>query len=773
MNNADKDKFYRDTFALARTMIVKIEPLANRYNQALERTGHVVSQDKRTWRYYMNLNGDYHETDEPMMIRSLDTDDEILFSKENLKTHINTFREYSRGEYWFKRLSERYPAQPVLIRGILSPIPFDETIGAEDYKILRYNEKLVLPNETQLIPNLQTFIKSEVEQTFNTEYMITDDLFLSLMVKLLYADIIKGIHVIRIENMYTRHSHDFYIWSHIDSFGEFSQYKNSLSFEQTMWLFRNIAWIKNNPGQQFTFDKLMHNLLSKARIPLAKFDMVEGTETQLEDLTPTPLYRHLNLNLLDDYGLEPTYIDTAALILKQQPLAKDNLSQMAIYQDDALAKGKRSLHSELPTKVLESSMKDYTNRHADTLMSVLLNEWIYLAGKGKFQGRVIVADPKTGRQVRLPVADAYNIWKYLVDYASGNEPVKICPAYYQNVMKITPPSIGEIIHVGGKDFIYPLYLAYDIRNIWFPVANFVAPDYLVQYAIEVYDAMWKHKKLYSQFYDLNKRARVKNACKTLYDSGVVQLGTFTNYADLISSYKFDFSDYTAAECRDFAWDIFKRVTGWDTNQQPTMRVKQSDLLDIMMKLSSYSIHVIKEMDDGATVDELINENLVGDSRWVGLGNKLEADFSNVKPTLHPTIDGIYAQKSLTKLLPSPHPTVEAVMELKLRLEDNRHIKRVQLETDPVKYALRLTPRRYLRRVYGDEPVPEIDTLPDTYYGDLSDPIVIDDLPDTYYGELGETVTLDDLPATYYGDLSDEIIIDELPATYYGRLEPKK
>lgn len=773
MNNADKDKFYRDTFALARTMIVKIEPLARRYNQALERTGHVVSQDKRTWRYYMNLNGDYHETDEPMMIRSLDTDDEILFNKENLKTHINTFREYSRGEYWFKRLSERYPAQPVLIRGILSPISFDETIGAEDYKILRYNEKLVLPNETQLIPNLQTFIKSEVEQTFNTEYMITDDLFLSLMVKLLYADIIKGIHVIRIENMYTRHSHDFYIWSHIDSFGEFSQYKNSLSFEQTMWLFRNIAWIKNNPGQQFTFDKLMHNLLSKARIPLAKFDMVEGTETQLEDLTPTPLYRHLNLNLLEDYGLQPTYIDTAALILKQQPLAKDNLSQMAIYQDDALARGKRSLHSELPTKVLESSMKDYTNRHADTLMSVLLNEWIYLAGKGKFQGRVIVADPKTGRQVRLPVADAYNIWKYLVDYSSGNDPVKICPAYYQNVMKITPPSIGEIIHVGGKDFIYPLYLAYDIRNIWFPVANFVAPDYLVQYAIEVYDAMWKHKKLYSQFYDLNKRARVKNACKTLYDSGVVQLGTFTNYADLISSYKFDFSDYTAAECKDFAWDIFKRVTGWDTNQQPTMRVKQSDLLDIMMKLSSYSIHVIKEMDDGATVDELINENLVGDSRWVGLGNKLEADFSNVKPTLHPTIDGIYGQKALTKLLPSPHPTVEAVMELKLRLEDNRHIKRVQLETDPVKYALRLTPRRYLRRVYGDEPVPEIDTLPDTYYGDLNDPIVIEDLPDTYYGELGETVTLDDLPETYYGDLSDEIIIDELPTTYYGRLEPKK
>lgn len=769
MNSADKDKYFRDIFALARTMVIKIESLAIRYNKALERTGQVVSSDKRTWRYYMNLNGDYHETDEPMMIRSLDTDDEILFSKENLKTHLNTFREYSRGGYWFKRLSERYPAQPFLIRGILSPIPFSETIGAEDYKILRYNEKLVLPNETQLIPKLQTFIMSEVEQLFHHDYIHTDDLFLTLMVRTLYADIIKGIHVIRMEDMYTRHSHEFYIWSHIDSFGNFSQYKNSLNFEQTMWLFRNIAWIKNNPGQQFTFDKLMNNLLSAANIPLAKYDMVEGTENQLEELTPTPLYRRLQLNLIEDYGNAPTYIETPALILKQQPLAKDNLSQTAIYQEDALARGKRSLHSELPTKVLESSMKDYTNRHADTLMSVLMNEWIYLAGKGKYQGRVIVADPKTGRQVRLSVADAYNIWKYLIDYSSGRNPVYICPAYYQNVMKLVPPSLDEIVRIGGPAFIYPLYLGYDIRNLWVPVGNFVAPDYLMQYAIEVYDTMWKHKKLYSQFYDLNKRARVKNACKLMYDSGVIKLGSYERYDELLADYKFDFSDYTAAECKEFAWDIFKRVTGWDVNTQPSMRVKQDDLLEIMMRLSSYTIHVVKEMDDGATVDELINEIFVGDSRWVGLGNKLEGDFQFAAPVYRPHIDPLSALHLVLKVHNDRHPVVVAEMALKKRIDVKNQIKRVELEKDPTRYALRIGNHRYIRRVYPDDPEPTLDELPPTYYGDLSDPIVVDTLPDTYYGDLGDPIQIDELPETYYGDLSDEIVIAELPATYYGNL----
>lgn len=746
MNSADKDKFFRDTFALARTMVIKIEALARRYNQALERAGYTVSDDKTTWRYYMNLAGDYHETDEPMIIRSLDTDEEIVFNKENLTFHLATFREYSRGGYWFNRLVQQYPAQPTLIRGILSPIPYSETIEAEDYKILRYNTNLVLWNEEQLIPKLQRFIDAEVEQILTSEYIYTDDLFLPTMVQLLYADIIKAIHTIRIEDMYTRHSHDFYIWSHIDSYGEFSKYKNSLNRHQVMWLFRNIAWIKNNPGQMFTFDKLMENLLTVANIPLAKYDMVEGTATQLEDLTPTPLYRKLHLNLIEDYGREPAYINTEQLIMKQQPLAKDNYDHTSIYQEEALERGKNSIHSELPTKALESSMRDYTNRHADTLMSVVFNEWIYLAGNGKFQGRVIVNDPKTGRQVRLPVTDAYHIWKYLVDFSNGNDPVDICPVYYQNVMRIKPPTVAEIIEVGGKDFIYPSYLAFDIRDIWFPVATFVAPDYLIQYAFEVYEAMWKHKKLYSQFYDLNKRARVKNATKVVYESGIVKVGNYTNYAQLLKDYNFDFSDYTAAECKSFAWDIFKRVTGWDTNIQPNMRVKQNDLIEIMTSLSSYTIHVIKEMDDDVSVTELLNEVFIGDSRLTGPGNSLDADFKNVMLNVQSNMDGIRNLESVLKVFTPLKPRIVADMAFTQTLKDRSHIRPVNTVTDPLRYAVKMVDNSYFRKLADNESTEFV--IPDTYYGILGSNPSLLIIPDTYYGELNNT-KWNEIQPTYY------------------------
>lgn len=756
MNSVDLDRYYRDTFSLVRTLIIKLEAIAKRDNKALIESGYPVSDDKRTWRYYMNLNGDYHPTDEVMVINSIDTGEEIAFTKANLVNHIATKREYAKAGYWYTRLTNRYPGQTALIRGILAPIPYDETIAAKDYKILSYNQALVLWNEDQLIPKLQRHIDGVAPTLFGNDYIVTDDLMLTLMVKKLYTSVIENVHAIRLEDCYTRHTHEFFIWSHIDSFGDFSQYKASMSKEQIMWLFRNIAWIKNNAGQQYTFNKLMHNILTKGNIPLAKYDMVESTETQLDDLTPTPMYRRLNMNLQEDYGRAASFIDTATLTTKQILLAKDNSIESATYQADALEKGRTSLHSEIATKALESSMADYTNRHADTLMSVVYNEWIYLAGNNMFQGRIIVVDPKSGKQVRLPVADAYHIWRYLVLTARGDEiPDHICPVYYQNVMKMVPPSIDELRDIGGPAFIDPK-LAYDIREIWDPVALFVAPDYLIQYAVSVYDKMWQHKKLYSQFYDLNKRARVKNTAKAMYDSGVVRLGQYEKYQDVLDAYHFDFSDYDATECRGFAWEIFKRITGWDTNIQPSMRTKQSDLIDIMTNLASYTIHVIKEMADGTEVIEVLNEIFIGDPRWIGKGLILDGDFKNVQANIPSNWDFLHSLDGHIKVTTPEKPVLDVGSTAVIKVPSVDRIKSVNLSDNLADYAIRFPRNDYIQVV--EDWVPGWYELPPTYYGVLDGEDAPDtspyDIPPTYYFQLGDDddfLTSREIPPTFYGD----------------------
>lgn len=697
MNNIEFDAYLTNVFKLTRSIVIKLEKVASIENKVLIEAGFPVSSDKRTWRYYQNMNGDYHSSDRLMYVKSVDTDEMIEFTKDNLLIHLGTAREYRSGGELSQRLNTTYPDQTELIKGILDPIPYEISIPAQDYKILKYNKDLVLWNEDQLIPQLQNWIYQDPSKLFNNDYTVTDDLMGPIAVIKLYADIIKAILTIRFEAIGTRYAHDFYIWSHIDSYGAFSPYKNSLNNKQIMWLYRNIAWVKNNPGQQYTFDKLVTNLLTQANVPIAKYDMVENTETQLTDLTPTPLYRRLYLNLQEDYGRAASFIDTSALIQKQQNQAKENLDQSTTYYNDALLEGKFSVHSELPTKVLESSMSDYTNRHISTLMSTVYHEWIYLTGKGIYDGKVMAVDPKTGKSVRMGVGDAYHIWLYLIGVSSGQVLVDIQPAYYQNVMKLKHPTVDEMIDIGGKAFVTPT-MARGMLDHWVGIEIFIAPEQLMEYSFQVYESQWNLTKISSIYYDLNMRARLKNTASLMAESGFTKLTEFSNYKDLIASYELDFSQYTQDEARNFAWDIFKRVTGWDSNAHPSTRTKQSDLIDMMSMLSSYTIQIIKEMDDGIGLTEIKNETFIGDPRWTGKGNELDGDFSNAKLGNKGHIDPILASESLTNLYVKERLTSTMGSSSTARLNNNDHVKPIDIYKDVRSYAVRMQDTSYFKAV---------------------------------------------------------------------------
>jgi len=752
MDNIEFNAYMTDVFRLTRTMVIKIEALALRDNEVLERSGYAVGFDKRTWRYYMNLNGDYHPTDEIMKVVSIDTGEEIVFNKSNSLVHLQTFREYRRGGYAFKRLTELFPGQTELIKGILSPIDYEETIEAEDYKILRYNKSLVLWNEDQLIPQLQTWINSQQQILFDHEYKVTDNLFLPCSIMLLAANLIKAICTIRHAAIGTRYVHDFYIWSHIDSYGEYSKNKSSLDKYQVMWLYRNIAWLKQNAGQQYVLDKLIDNLLTHAQIPIAKYDLIENTETQLEQLTPTPLYRKLHLNLQEQYGRYATFIDTQQMIVKQQPMAKENSDQTEIYYEDALAKGKYSLQSELPTKALESKMADYTNRHATTVMSTVYNNWVYLAGKGYYKGRILVTDPKTGKQYRLPVGDAYYIWRFLIDQARGERPSAIAPAYYHNVMKASLPTVDQLFDIAGREFLWPPVLAYDIREHWVGVKPFIAPEYLMEYSEDVYRAMWNHTKMYSQFYDLNKRARVKAACDFMYESGIVTLTDVGQYDDLLDRYELHLRDYNPEECRNFAWEIFKRITGWDSSSSPSLRSKQAQLIDIMSTLTSYTIHVIKEMDDGQESIELINEMFIGDPRLVNGGNGSYLDPTRISFDAGSIMSVDAHMENRIPLVDCTGLDVVAFSGGFATFPEQDVFKPVDIYNDVRAYAVRIEDNSYFREFTGDARVIPPDVLPPLEYPDLEEYI-----RPTFYDRL------------VYRPFDDDMSLIKVDPALYGRL----
>lgn len=627
MKNVDFNSYVSDIFSLVKSIVIKFEQIALLDNKVVEKSGIAVTDDKTTWRYYMNLNGDYHQLDTLMYVTSIDDNTTILFNKTNLDIHLATKRAYKERGYSYNVLVDQFPDQILLINGILEPIDYNSSINSENYKILQYNKDLVLWNEDQLIPKLQDWINAATYQAFTTEYINTDNLMLPNLLEILHQMLHIAILDIRLESIGRYSVHEFFIWSKINSYGDFYKYKDALNNVQTLWLYRNIDWIIHNIGQQYTFNQLLENLLTKRDIPLASYLLTSDTTNQLQELTPTPIFIRENLNLKERYQDNEFITSVPQMLNKENPLARDNELYEQEYIDETTLKGEFALHAEIPTKVLESTMQGFSTRHRETFIKTLYYEWIYLAYHNVYQSQVNLIDPKTGKAFNINVKDALVLYQYLCAVLTNTLCDYIQPFYYEMVMKITPPSVDDLMKLGPVNYL-PRYLCVDIWNLHLPLPRMISSEAFYDKCAEVYNVMWKHKKLYSQFMDANRLSRVKQACDNMYEQGMVEIATGL-YSNWLIDHGFDFSQYTEDELLKLATDIFNKATGLDINPYMSLRVTQEQLLSLFKELSSYTIQIISNIDDGEDVVENIIPIDIGfnkhETQSIGNGKKIALD----------------------------------------------------------------------------------------------------------------------------------------------------
>lgn len=69
MSQTQYDIYLDDTFKLTRSLVIKSSASADAINKGLSDLGNEVNTlDPTTWKYYLNLNGQYHGTDVPMYV---------------------------------------------------------------------------------------------------------------------------------------------------------------------------------------------------------------------------------------------------------------------------------------------------------------------------------------------------------------------------------------------------------------------------------------------------------------------------------------------------------------------------------------------------------------------------------------------------------------------------------------------------------------------------------------------------------------------------------
>ena len=290
--------YLNDVFKLAQTLVIKVSSVAESINQLIRlKYGEdaVDNYNPYSWKYYMNLAGNYHSTDTIMKVRSLDTLEEIVFSRQNLLDHPSTKDAYGYGSRYCKQLMQKYPTQEALILGILYPCDIKKAIEAEDGSIIGYPKFLVEEQEITLIKELEFFIKRFMSRWDVPAFEINSRMYRVAHLSILYSLLVPKILNLRLLRCKTDEAHSFHIRMYLASYGKLDQYMDYMTLKQQLFLYRNIKYINHNAGQTTIFKWLIDRLLTDRKIPISEF-IVRHQDTFNEEYQPNYLFRKKPIN---------------------------------------------------------------------------------------------------------------------------------------------------------------------------------------------------------------------------------------------------------------------------------------------------------------------------------------------------------------------------------------------------------------------------------------------------------------------------------------------
>lgn len=599
------DIYLDNVFDLARSMIIKLEPIAKAMNRKLTDIGAPVPNDRRQWRYYLHLSGQYHELDAPMMVTSLDTSEQILFNRENLKSHKKTRSVYLYDKTYPDALKRKYPEQTMLVDGVLHPVDIEKAINVDDGKVLGYQKYLVEKQEYRLITEVEEYIHGFIYR-YNMESLFeTQELYAADFSAKLYAFLPSAILDIRNRYVRTTQTHSFHIMAHLASHQRLDEFVQYMTHSQLIYFYRNILYIERHTGTGKTYQKLVENLLTVRGLPLYSYRFRQmDMEPTAGELYPKPIFGRAQENMKTAFSSrDVSDWEVDDVILKEVPLARDNYDQLDTYLTEAQKLGEITPISDTPTKVLESIAVDPEDIDPIKLGEVVINEWMYYAGTGRYTTQFEILNPLNGDTMRLDPKELFLL--YIYAYAAG---------YYGIEMHDIPVFIAKSVlrKEWISDEVYLGMLHHDHFNGWDDEIEFFAKTHPISITepvtaedfMDVAQDHLKRKRVRHQYVYQTTRHHERAGRKTMYRY---------NYTDYLCDFRQkyiktfdDFFLYLALDkegmspegWQDLSMDALDTATAINSVNNISLKEIQSAMIRMFRRLSSYTIQFAQEIMGG-------------------------------------------------------------------------------------------------------------------------------------------------------------------------------
>lgn len=584
------DLYIKNTFTLAKTLVIKSEVSANFINAGLIKAygyGAVDLNDPTTWKYYLNISGEYHPLDKPIYITSIDTQETILFSKENLVINGGTKNNYQFGTSYYDALVAAYPDQELLILGILYPIDINYAISANDGQILTYPSYLVEDQEYTLIDDLQKWIYNYTFRWNVYAFNYSDNLYAVSQLATMYLALPAKILNLRLARCKTIEANSYHINTYLASNNNLNVYINYLTLEQKMFLYRNIKYIQRHGGSVSTFNTLVKKLLTDINMPMYELNMRKLPASNVT-FTSEGLFKSDSINNISAFGIKDLYT-LDEVVQKELPLTYDNEFYYDKHKDIISDKLTYSLNNYYKTKALISKVVKFDNPTGFTMEEVLVNNFAYVSYFNILKSPVTLA-LTTNNVISLKPVDALYLLIYLTLSLNGNK-IKMFPnIYITKALRFTPPDISEIEPIVDL----PYFTVKDIYDdLISTLPNTKAINSIVDfknYSSEVYITM-KNQYLYiANTSNPNRRGYVQLMSERFFaDYKVTTTDVDTDVDTWLIKNSIDLTGYTLNDYENLYATLVQTITGYDINDKDSLVKTQEAVMSALIQLSSYSI----------------------------------------------------------------------------------------------------------------------------------------------------------------------------------------
>lgn len=643
MSTSDYALFEEGTKLLARTLTIGHKMVAESINNYLVDAGYPVSENPEEWKYYLNLNGEYHQSDYDY-IKTVNADASphirirlgglsgsyyVDLTKElihGVNSDPAIAVEYRFGSRGYNNLITQYPRAIDLIRGILYPIDKEVAMNVEDGSILQIggyirnfingnpekfyfqkadihtvvNFDMLDSREIGIINDLEVWIKNYFARWLVNDYAFFNEYYVPTLLGLLQAILPAKIAVMRQQRIGTSEVNTFHVKQRLNDIGGLGRFVDIIPETIYMWLYRNADYLDHARGRTDTLDKLIANVLDPLQIPANSY-RVSTNVLKTKNRLPTAEMHLTPLNTTRD-RLLTSRAEIDGTLEKELDLAPENPRDITYdfeeIQNDVLA-GPRSHY---PSKIVESQWVIYTPDTPIAFEDFLTSFWVYNSATGRIGGFIFVHDPVNDEAI--PMSNEAALYLALWLYAKGFHDYEI--------EKV--PSFGAMLLPKAKHFDIPgqdgypttpfLYKQYR-KQIPYSTIEEMAGTALPKYsynntldfftdAKKMYNDLTRRYLIWSRQYSPYDRAFLKRMCADFYWRKVEAIPSRHGqpYEEFLLGLGINVLNISKEACRELYYEVIKTASGNREMTDDQYRALHDALIVIIKHFMSYPIQLI-------------------------------------------------------------------------------------------------------------------------------------------------------------------------------------